>query len=612
MTVCICGKTSGFVYKDALFWSLVMQQSKYDTTYTEIDGDNLNILLREKYWLFGDKEDMDYMRTHSTYEIIKRRCEKNPEAPFMGYREKKGDEYEGDYIWLKNNQIIEMVDQLAAGILKKFKLSKGEFCGIISGNRYEWYLTQFALQRHGIIPVPLYTTLGSEAIDYILKKLNIKVVFCTYNDIFSVIFTSGTSGIPKGAVHTFKSIGHAAYVINSSNVFRNEPITRQTFFSYLPSAHCLDQQICHAFFYGGGKVGYISGGIQTLMDDIKYCKPTFFIGVPRVLQRIYDKFNEVINSSNFLTKNIYNIAYYYKRNAIVNSSWNYINWDAIVFNKVHELLGGEVRFILNGGAPITEELYEWLRVSTGATILQGYGLTETFGGCCCSLEEMTDLNVLNVGSSCPGVNIRLKSIPDMDYSVTDEFPSGEIQIKSVQNFREYYQNEEATKAAFTDDGYFCTGDIGRICVDGSLSIIDRKKNLFKLAQGEYVAVEPLENKYSSITLVEQCFIYGESTDTFIVAVLSEMNISCTSLIDVVEKLNEKKLRLKLMKMITDQVKTMKVPGYELIKNVYFEHEAFSTENDLMTPSFKPKRPQLKKKYSNILTELRHEVNNNLL
>ncbi|KAL7714898.1 Long-chain-fatty-acid--CoA ligase [Entamoeba marina] len=625
-----------------------MEQNNYLNNFLTIEEDKLNIEVQPQFWKYGEQEELDYMQNHTTYEVIKRRCENNPNSDFMGYRKREGKKYIGDYIWLSNKEILQLVDELASGLVSKYNLKKGDFCGIMSGNRYEWYVAQFAMQRHGIIPIPLYTTLGVEAIDYIIQNLNLKYVFCSINqhvldmvernkDLalitfddddetpleitptrFSELISIGKDGVPKGAVHTFRSAANAAYVINCANAFKEEPIKSQTFFSYLPSAHCFDQQVCHAFFYGGGRVGFISGGIQTLMEDIQFCKPTFFIAVPRVLQKIYDKFNQTISSSSFLTKSVYNVAYHYKKNAILNNSWNYINWDSIVFNKVHEVLGGKIRYIFNGGAPLNEDLYEWLRVCSGAIVLQGYGLTETFGGCCCSLPEMTDLNVLNVGSVCPNVSIRLQSVPDMKYTVNDKEPSGEIQIRSIQNFIEYYHNEEATKNAFTDDGYFCTGDIGKICKDGSLAIIDRKKNLFKLAQGEYIAVDPLENKYSSITLVEQCFIYGESTETFIIAVIvPELNelkklmhkegIEFDNIKDVSKEINEKGLRKKIMNHIVEQVKQMNIPGYEIIKNVYFEHEAFSTDNNLMTPSFKLKRPELKEKYGEILKRLIEEV-----
>lgn len=657
-----------------------MTHLAYDSSFLERKGDKLYMKCREQYWQGGEQDDMDYMRTHTTYEIVKYRCQKHPERDCFGYRYKEGKRSVGGYIWLKNNEILTMVDNLASGIQHHYHLKKGSFVGIMSSNRYEWYVSQFALQRHGVVPVPLYSTLGKEAIDYIITTLGIKLVFCTFSeaivelhkshpsisficfdddaknqvdstfewksftsviklgkehpcepelptmeDMFAVIFTSGTSGIPKGAVHTFKSANHAAYVINTTHLFqKKEALMNETFFSYLPSAHVLDQQITHCFVYSGARVGFISGGISTIMEDMKLCQPTFLVAVPRVLQKIYDGFVATISKAGCMTRLLFNIAFQSKLEAVKTNSKTLIDWDSWVFSQIHDVLGGKMKYILNGGAPLTEDLYNWLRVCTGANVMQGYGLTESFGGCCCSIPLMTDMNDLNVGSVPPTVEIRLVSVPDMEYTVDDEYPTGEIQIRAPQIFSGYYQNEGATKEAFTDDHFFCTGDIGRICKDGSLCIIDRKKNLFKLAQGEYVPVESLENQYNTHPWISQCFVYGESSDVFVVGVIvleqKEIPSICKvvgidptlSIEEIYQQMNTVTIRKQLLKIIETYMRDLHIPGYQIIKNVYVEHEEFSTKNDLMTPSFKLKRHKLKKRYCDILTKMREEVCQNII
>ena len=651
-----------------------------DPKYFKREGDKCYMNFRGEHWQAGDSETLQFMKTHTTYEVIKHRAETIPETDLFGYRKREGDKYVGEYLWLKSIEVLHMTDSLASGIVRKFGLKKGDFVGIISGNRYEWFITQFALQRHGIIPIPLYTTLGKEAIDYIITTLNMKYVFCTYsktveemcerhnhlflvcydtydkimnnidssvkymkfeelvkegekhiiqpdlpqmNDTFSIIFTSGTSGIPKGAVHTFRSAHHSAFIINSANVFVDLPMKDQHYFSFLPSAHVLDQEINHAFIFGGGKVSYISGGIPTLMEDLKYSQPTFFITVPRVLQKIYDVFNSTLSQSSCLVKTMFNIAYHYKANAVKGGYKTLIDWDSIVFHKIHSVFGGKLKLIMNGGAPLTADLYEWLRVCSGAIVLQGYGLTETFGGICASLPNMTNLNELNVGSMGPEIEMRLVSVPEMGYSVDDEYPSGEIQVRAPQNFSYYYKNEEQTHLAIDSDGFFSTGDIGRLTKDASLSIVDRKKNLFKLAQGEYIAVEPLEGKYGAMPIIQQIYVHGESSDVFVSGIVviekSELkNYPQLQLppkgddIALREALNKMENRKILLKAIQDFIRSMKVPGYEVIKNVYFETIPFSTENNMMTPSFKLKRVEIKKTYQEQLHTLRYEVVKNLI
>ncbi|KAL7719915.1 Long-chain-fatty-acid--CoA ligase [Entamoeba marina] len=308
-----------------------------------------------------------------------------------------------------------------------------------------------------------------------------------------------------------------------------------------------------------------------------------------------------------MVNTLYKVAYYYKRNAVVNKSWNYINWDTILFNKIKAMMGGRLEIILNGSAPLTPELYEWLRIATGAQIFQGYGMTESFGGFCTAAPGLHDDNLTSIGSSCIDVKIRLASVPDMSYTVDCDSPAGEIQVKAGQIFKEYFNDEKQTKESFTEDGYLCTGDIGKINYDGSLSIIDRKKNLFKLAQGEYIAVEPLEYTYSLSDYVSQCYVYGESTDTFINAIIVPELAQFKKYLK--ETFNFEGNDEELKEFVKQKI-SKKVAGYEVVKNIYIELEPFNEANELATPSFKLRRPQIKQKYERILAEMRQEVLNN--
>ncbi|EMD43609.1 long-chain-fatty-acid--CoA ligase, putative [Entamoeba histolytica HM-3:IMSS] len=605
------------------------------------------------------------------YSLLKKRVEKYPEENLWGYRSKVEGKWT-DYQWINGTVALEMIDAMAAGIVNTLKVKKGERCGIITHNRYEWFVVQHAMNRQGIIPIFLYATLGADALDYIVKKMELKYLFCgtpiktglqlcemnptmgliTFddtndvpksvkhfnysellnqgrqnpidpdlpnpNDTFSIIFTSGTSGLPKGVVHTHISVNNAIYSFITANCF--DPIKlayKKINYCYLPSAHVFDQQIALAFMYGYGSVGFNSAGVASIVDDMKHLHPTFLIAVPRVLQKIYDKFIETVSTS-CIANTLFKIAYYYKSNAVHNKSTTLINWDTVLFNKVKETLGGKLEIILNGSAPLTPELYDWLRVCTGAQIFQGYGMTESFGGFCTAAPGLHDDNLTSIGSACLDVNIRLVSIPEMDYSIEGESPAGEIQVKAGQIFKEYYDDEQQTKAAFTDDGFLCTGDIGRINYDGSLSIIDRKKNLFKLAQGEYIAVEPLENTYSLCPLVSQCFIYGESTDTFITAIIvpemkeftefMKMKFNFEGTKEELQSFaNLKEPKEAFRQELEKYVRTKNVPGYEVVRNIYIELTPFSEANGLLTPSFKSRRPQIKKKYATILTDLRQEI-----
>ncbi|ELP92622.1 long-chain-fatty-acid--CoA ligase, putative [Entamoeba invadens IP1] len=620
---------------------------------------------------WGDQDTNNFIRSHTTYDSIKRRCDSHPDDEFFGYRVRKGGHGIGEYIWVKNKEVLELVDAFAATLIHTLKLKKGDSLGFISRNRYEWYVSQFAAQKYGIIPVPLYATLGEQAIDYIVDLMQIKHVVCSLDktvaglekrknfiqfiifdhekvdgvevpnnsvyfedllnegrslhcdaerpnmdDLALCIFTSGTSGKPKGVMHTFSTFAHGITSINECNIFTQSPSRNETIFSYLPCAHILEQQTSQGFMFGGGRVGFISGGIASLSDDLFHCKPTYLAVVPRVLQRIYDTFNHKFNEMGCLAQTLFNVAYYFKRESLVNGNYNYLNFD-FIFSKVRDGFGGKLRFIFNGGAPITPALFEWLRVCTGAHIMQSYGLTESCGGCTSCLPNMNDPNVISCGSPCDRVSLRLTSVPEMEYFIDSVIPCGEVELKGGPIFKGYFHNPTETENAFTEDGYFKTGDIGSVAKDGAVTIIDRKKNLFKLSQGEYIAVEPLEGKYDACEFVGQSFIYGESTDSFIVGVivpnfrnvqnwLKQEGKDVKDNKEICQLINGE-FKDRLLEKIHAFMKEMKVPGYELIRNVYFVDEEFSTENDLITPSFKLKRMNLKKKFMNKLTELRKQA-----
>ncbi|ELP90055.1 long-chain-fatty-acid--CoA ligase, putative [Entamoeba invadens IP1] len=648
-----------------------MSQQTFNKDHLSKKDGNLYITCKESGWNKDCVLTKEYFSTNTAYTLLKNRVEKYPNENLFGYRTKTDGKW-SDYNWISSVVGLELVDALGSALVTKLNIKKGEKCGIMTHNRYEWFIAQHAMQRQGIVPIFLYPTLGLESLDYIVKLLNLKYLFCgtpaktgveiiglneklglitfddtddipqtikhynysellnygrenpvepdlpTPDDIFTIVFTSGTSGTPKGVVHTFKSVGNAVYSFTTANCF--DPVNcmlSKINYCYLPSAHVFDNEIVLSFVYGYGSVGFNSAGVTSVVDDLQKLHPTFLIAVPRVLQKIYDKFVETVSAS-CIANTLFHVAYHYKKNAVYNKSYTLINWDTLLFNKVKAMFGGKLEIILNGSAPLTSELYDWLRICTGAQIFQGYGLTESFGGFCTAAPGLHDDNQTSVGSPCLYVTMRLVSIPDMEYSVDSEMPAGEIQVKADQIFKEYYNDETQTKSVFTEDGYFCTGDIGRINADGSLSIVDRKKNLFKLAQGEYVAVEPLEYTYGLSHYVSQCFIYGESTDTFITAIVvpeikdfaefikTKFNFEGTKE-ELQEFANTSAPREMFRQELEKHARSKGVPGYEVVRNIYVEMTPFSEENKMLTPSFKLRRPQIKKAYSEILKKIRNEV-----
>lgn len=287
--------------------------------------------------------------------------------------------------------------------------------------------------------------------------------------------------------------------------------------------------------------------------------------------------------------------------------------DKVVFNKVKQGLGGNVRLILSGAAPLSTHVEAYLRVVTCAHVLQGYGLTETCAGTFVSLPN--ELPMLGtVGPPVPNVDVCLESVPEMGYDALAEVPRGEVCVKGSTLFSGYYKREDLTREVMID-GWFHTGDVGEWQADGSLKIIDRKKNIFKLSQGEYVAVENLENIYGLVSDIDSIWIYGSSFESFLVAVINpnqqalerwaqENNISG----DFKSLCENARAKEYIMGELNKIGKEKKLKGFEFVRAVHLDPEAFDMERDLITPTYKKKRPQLLKYYKNVIDNMYKEGN----
>jgi len=236
--------------------------------------------------------------------------------------------------------------------------------------------------------------------------------------------------------------------------------------------------------------------------------------------------------------------------------------------------------------------------------MEGYGLTENLAGCCVTNPKDTKFGI--VGGPFVGIEVKLVDVAEMNYSSKNTPPTGEICLRGPSIFVGYFKDEKSTKECMDDDGWFHTGDIGRWNADTSLSIIDRKKNIFKLSQGEYVAVEYLEQVYGRASLVNQIWIYGKSTERFLVAVVvpdfdlltpqaKNLGINETDQSKFCQ--NPKVVEI-VIQELNSTAKAAKLHGFEYIKAIVLSTEAFSVENNLTTPTFKLKRPQLLQRFQN--------------
>jgi len=339
------------------------------------------------------------------------------------------------------------------------------------------------------------------------------------------------------------------------------------------------------------------------VDDIGSLRPTLFIGVPRVFDRIYTRVTSQLRDGSKLKQALF--AYAVKRKtAFLKKGRRQAKaapfFDKLVFSKVAARLGGRCRLVVSGGAPLAPHVEEFLKVAMCCPVVQGYGLTETCAGSCIAVPDVMSHSA-TVGPVMPGTELRLESVGEMGYDALDAArPGGEVLLRGPGLFTGYYKGEGMTKEVVDADGWFHTGDIGVITPEGALKIVDRKKNIFKLSQGEYVAVEKLEASYKKCTLVEQVWVYGNSFKSTLVAVVvpaaGPLAAAAAAAGLSPADLSAPALKEMVLKELAAVGRADKLKGFEIVKALHLDGELFSVEADTLTPTFKLKRPQLQRRY----------------
>ncbi|CAL5872257.1 uncharacterized protein PFLUO_LOCUS6518 [Penicillium psychrofluorescens] len=439
------------------------------------------------------------------------------------------------------------------------------------------------------------------------------------SDVVTINYTSGTTGPPKGVVLTHRS----AVAATSAGLITVGQAPGDTVCSYLPLAHIYARLAEHSAFWGGARIGYFHGNIVELVDDLKLLKPTGFMSVPR----LYSRFGAAVRAATVEAPGFKGAL---SRHIVAAKTANLKNpdpskatvhhalYDRIWAKKVAAALGLErAKYMVSGSAPLDPTLHNFLRVATGTDVLQGYGLTETYA--CSTAQSSRDLTAGNCGRIAPCVEACLVSLPDMEYYVDDKpHPRGELLLRGNSLFREYFKNTEETSKAMTEDGWFRTGDVCTIDEMGRFTIIDRRKNVLKLAQGEYISPERLEGVIlSELGYIAQAYVHGDSMQTFLVGVFGVQpdmfapfaskvlgrTIAATDLEAIKTALNDDRIRRAVLRDLERVAKKHKLAGYERVRNCAIKMEPFSVENNLLTPTLKLKRPPTAKAFRPLLDQL---------
>lgn len=612
----------------------------------------------------------------SPWEFFSKSVEKNPKNQMLGSREIV-DGKVGPYVWQTYQQAYDEAIEIGSAI-RHSGVNPGDRCGIYGSNCPEWIIAMEACNSHGIQYVPLYDTLGANAVEFIINHAEISLAFvqeikiqavlkclerCTphlktivsfgkvtdeqkkeaeqvgvscyswkeysslgsqhckelpvrkKSDICTIMYTSGTTGDPKGVILTNEVIMAEVLATDHMLFVTDKAVSEEdSYFSFLPLAHVFDQIMENYCIYKGASIGFWRGDVRYLMEDIQELKPTILCGVPRVFDRIYTGTLDKISSGGALQKRLFQFAYNYKlKNLEKGLKQDQASpfFDKLVFSKIKQVLGGRVRCLISGAAPLRRPVEEFLRVTCCGIVSQGYGLTESSAGCMSSVANVISM-MGTVGIPIATIEVRLESVPEMGYDALSAVPRGEICLRGKTMFSGYHKRQDLMEDVLVD-GWFHTGDIGEWLPNGAMKIFDRKKNIFKLSQGEYVAVENLESIFGQCPLITSIWVYGNSFESFLVAVV----VPDRKALEDWAALNNEPGDFSLLcenpkarKYILDELNSTgqahKFRGFETLKAIHLEPNPFDIERDLVTPTFKLKRTQLAAYYKDRVDQLYRE------
>lgn len=559
-----------------------------------------------------------------------------------------------------------------------------KFAGIYAKNSMEYLLFDVACTMYGITLVPIYDTLGEEAtlfafnqtkmetcavtanhVNPILKlkkgsgfgylrtlvvmdpenltaemeesskangirlirwneliafgKENLhKWVPVTPDTIYAFSYTSGTTGEPKAAMLSHNNITSATCALYE--VVQPQP--DDTYLSYLPMAHVMERLIVNGCIFFNVEICMYSGDVLKLKDDLAVFKPTLFVSVPRLFNRFYDTILSGVKEKSSFAQSLFKRGIETKKDNLKEES-AYTHWlyDRLVFGKLKAIMGGRVRLMVTGSAPISQEALDFLKVAFCAPLLEGYGQTEAT-----ALEFITyrqDPDAGHVGGPSLVNEFKLVDIPEMNYTSKDvdahghPAPRGEIWVRGPNVIPGYYKQDDKNAETFTSDGWMKSGDVGMIYSEKRrLKIIDRKKNIFKLAQGEYIAPEKLENIYKlAHPSVAAVYVYGDSLKSCLVGIV---NMERPALLKFAKEFGiegdnadqlakDPKIKKKLLELFDALAKEKKLNGLERLKDLHIELETFQSLG-LLTEAFKIKRVDIRDHYKPIFDTMYAKLN----
>jgi long-chain acyl-CoA synthetase len=539
-------------------------------------------------------------------------------------------------------------------------IERGDRVAILAENRPEWAFVDYGCLCAAVIPVPIYPTLTAGQIAYLLEDSGARVVFASSReqvdkaleaaggcpqdvtvvgfdpdasepegvvawpdflawgdersrawtdeefreralsvepgDVATILYTSGTTGKPKGVMLTHNNI---ASNVRASRMALEVSEADNTV-SFLPLSHILQRMVDYLFLWVGCRIAY-PRDIHTLVDDLKVIRPTVVVSVPRIYEKIYNGIMASRGIKKVLVVWASGVADRVADDRLAGReptgllALQYRLADRLVFRKVKAAVGGRLRFFVSGGGPLAPALNRFF-YSIGLTILEGYGLTETSP--VTNVNTLEDFRIGTVGKPLPGTEVRIAD-------------DGEILIRGPQVMKGYFNDPEATRDVIDDEGWFATGDIGEIDDEGFLSITDRKKDIIVTAGGKNIAPQPIENRLKTHRLVEQAVIVGDRRKYSSLLVVPDFEA-------LEEWARQKGLswngREELVRhpdvvahMERETLGTLDdLASYERPKKLALLPEELTVENGFLTPTLKVKRREIQERMADVIDGLYEE------
>uniref|UniRef100_A0AAV2J205 long-chain-fatty-acid--CoA ligase n=1 Tax=Knipowitschia caucasica TaxID=637954 RepID=A0AAV2J205_KNICA len=437
-------------------------------------------------------------------------------------------------------------------------------------------------------------------------------------DIAVIMYTSGSTGDPKGVMISHSNIlsgitGMAERIPNLSE--------EDTYIGYLPLAHVLELSAELVCVSHGCRIGYSSP--LTLVDksakikpgskgDTSVLHPTLMAAVPEIMDRIYKNVMEKVEAASFFQRTLFTLAYKYKLDQFRRGLSTPL-CDRLVFRKLRSLLGGRVRVLLSGGAPLSAATQRFMNVCFCCPVGQGYGLTETCGAG--TISESWDYSTGRVGEPLVCCEIKLRDWREAGYQSTDKpHPRGEILVGGPNVTMGYYKTDPKMQQDFVVDEngqrWFCTGDIGEFHHDGCLKIIDRKKDLVKLQAGEYVSLGKVEAVLKNCPLIDNICAYASSDESYVISFVVPNQKQLEALAEQyavrgsrAELCNSATMEELVLKVLTEAALAAQLERFEIPRKITLSPDPWMPETGLVTDAFKLKRNELRSHYKHAIERM---------